>query len=373
MMTNEQWQQWFDRFHSNTLAGSGNQSWFAPEDDHKMVTGRVFYRVFAGGEYRYSLLFGDAMDSTFSDGMHSWANQTLGGWTIHSARLGVVSRVDMERFEEPEYLIDLTFGGERKKQVAPGEQFVTDPVCVRAEKGQYLCLETTVSGEAIPCHPESTLPAFVRTEAGWEHSVNTLFAGMIGCDRPVRARIGYLGDSITQGIGAPPNSYEHWAAVASELLGEDYAYWDLGLGYARARDAATGGHWFKKALENDLVVFCMGVNDLGHEPRPRVEVIERSLEAVVRGLRQAGVKVLVQTVPPFDYSPELSADWARINDWIRECLAGEADGLFDVTDVLSLSDEEPHRARFGGHPDAQGCRCWAEALVPVLRAAAEKL
>lgn len=368
MKTQEQWQEWFARYHSNTLAGSGNQSWFAPEDAAQPITGRVFYRVFAGGEYRYSLLFGDTMDSTFADGSHSWANQTLGGWTIHSARVGVVSRVDMERFEEPQELLELTFEGEKEKRVAAGEQFACDPVCLRAQKGQYICLETTVSGPRIPCHPESLLPAFVRTAAGWEHSVNTLFAGMVGCDRPVKACIGYLGDSITQGIGTQPNSYDHWAAVLSEALGEEYAFWDLGLGYARARDAATGGCWLQKALHNDLVVFCMGVNDLGYEARPRVEAIERSLQAVVRSLKQAGVRVLQQTLPPFDYSEEMTPDWLRINAWVREELAQEADALFDVTQVLSLSDEEPQRARYGGHPDALGCRRWAEALEPVLSA-----
>ena len=356
---------YFETYHSNTRAGSGNQSWFAAGEQKR--TGRVFYRVFAGGEYRYSLLFSDAMDSTFSDGSHSWANQTLGDWTIHAARLGVVKRAEIDGFDEPEQMIPLTFGGAGEKRVAAGERFFSDPVRVRAEAGEYLCLETTVSGARVPCHPETLLPSFVRTEQGWERSTDVLFAGMIGCDRPVRLRVGYLGDSITQGIGTRANRYEHWNAVLSERLGTDCAFWNLGLGFARAYDAASGGGWLEKAKQNDLVVVCLGVNDLFHEAEPRVERIERSLETVIGALREAGVRVLAQTIPPFDYGPGTREQWARINAWIREELAHRADGLFDVVPVLAQSTQEPYRARYGGHPDAVGCRAWAEALEPVLR------
>ena len=352
MKTETQWKAWLETFHSNTLAGSGNQSWF--ECGEGEVTGRVFYRLFAGGDYRCSLLFGDAMDTTFADGSHSWANQTLGG------------------FDEPEWMAKLTFDGEPEKTAAPGERFASDPIRLRAEKGDYLCLETTVSGARVPCHPETLLPCFVRGEAGWTRSVNTLFAQMIGCDRPVRLCVGYLGDSITQGCGTRPNRYEHWSAVVAERLGEECAFWNLGLGYARAHDAATCGGWLDKAKQNDLVVLCAGVNDLFQRPEPRVEDIERSLQTIVTQLRQAGVRVLVQTIPPFDYDEARRAEWAQINDWIRGTLSRQADALFDAAPVLSLSAQEPWRARYGGHPDGEGCRLWAEALEPVLRGLIEE-
>ena len=335
MKTEKQWKAWFETFHSNTLAGSGNQSWF--KNCEPQVTGRVFYRLLAGGDYRYSLLFGDAMDATFADGSQSRVNQPLGGWTIRSARLGVTKRAEIDGFDEPEWMAALTFDRESEKTVAPGECFASDPVRLRAEKGDYLCLETTVSGARVPCHPETLLPCFVRGEAGWTRSVNTLLAMMIGCDRPVRLRVGYLGDSITQGCGTRMNRYEHWSAVLSERLDQECAFWNLGLGYARAHDAATCGGWLDKAKQNDLVVLCAGVNDLFQRPEPRVEDIERSLETIVTRLRQAGVRVLVQTIPPFDYDETRRAEWARINDWIRGTLSGQADALFDVTPVLRLS------------------------------------
>ena len=370
MKTETQWKTWFETFHSNTLAGSGNQSWF--ECGEKEVTGRVFYRLFAGGDDRCSLLFGDAMDTTFADGSPSRVNQTLGGWTLRAARIGVTKRAEIDGFDEPEWMTPLTFDGEPEKHVAPGERFASDPVRLRAEKGDYLCLETTVSGPRVPCHPETLLPCFVRGEAGWTRSVNTLFAQMIGCDRPVRLRVGFLGDSITQGCGTRMNRYEHWSAVVSERLGEECAFWNLGLGYARAHDAAACGDWLERAKRNDLVVLCAGVNDLFQRPEPRVEDIERSLQTIVTQLRQAGARVLVQTIPPFDYDAVRRVEWAQINDWIRGTLSKQADALFDVAPVLRLSAQEPWRARYGGHPDGEGCRRWAEALEPVLRSLIEK-
>lgn len=41
----------------------------------------------------------------------------------------------------------------------------------------------------------------------FEKYASNTFAGMIGCDRKVSAKIAYFGDSITQGIGTKENSY----------------------------------------------------------------------------------------------------------------------------------------------------------------------
>lgn len=360
--------EFFREFHSNTLAGSGNQSWFEPAGAE--VVGRVFYRLFAGGEDRYSLLFSDAMDSTFADDQRHSVNQTLGDWELLSARVGITARVDMEGFDEPREWKTLTFDGAARKVVAPGERFASDPVVLCAEKDMYLCLETTVRGARVPCHPETLLPSFVRTEAGWTRSVHTLFAGMVGCDRPVKLRVAYLGDSITQGCGTRFNAYEHWNAVLSEALGTDYAFWNLGLGCARARDAATDGGWLEKAKQNDVVVVCLGVNDMSRETS--AEAIIGSLQTVVRKLREAGARVLLQTIPPFNYPEGMRERWRKANDGIRSTLAGEVDAVFDVVPVLAESAERPYWARYGGHPDAVGCAAWAEALRPTLQALIER-
>ena len=78
--------------------------------------------------------------------------------------------------------------------------------------------------------------------------------------------------------------------------------------------------------------------------------------------RKAGKRIIVQTVPPFDYDSEKTKIWERVNTYIRQELSEKADHIFDVVSVLAKSPEEPQNAKFGGHPDAAGCRLWAQAL-----------
>ena len=216
----------------------------------------------------------------------------------------------------------------------------------------------------IPCHMESILPVFRKTEIGWEPSKYLPVASMVGCDRPAKLRIGYLGDSITQGIGTAVDSYDHWNAVVSGMLGNAYAFWNLGIGFGRANDAASDGAWLYRAKQNDLVVVCYGVNDIFRVCS--VEQTKKDLKEIVVKLQAAGVRVLLQTVPPFNYNEKDTAIWQEINRYIQEELSQQAEAVFDVVPVLGREDC-PQMAKFGGHPDANGCKAWAEALYPVLK------
>lgn len=59
--------KWFRNFCSNTLAGSGNQLFFYSESND-VYTGYIYFQIFAGEMYHYSLLFSNIMDSTYADG-----------------------------------------------------------------------------------------------------------------------------------------------------------------------------------------------------------------------------------------------------------------------------------------------------------------
>ena len=39
-----------------------------------------------------------------------------------------------------------------------------------------------------------------------------------------------------------------------------------------------------------------------------------------------------------------------------------ADAVFDNTKVLRVSEEQATIAKYGGHPNEEGCQKWAEAL-----------
>jgi lysophospholipase L1-like esterase len=192
---------------------------------------------------------------------------------------------------------------------------------------------------------------------------------MVGIERDAKKKIAFLGDSITQGIGTPVNSYEHWNAVLAGLLGDEYAYWNLGLGFGRADDAASDGAWLYKAKQNEIVFVCYGVNDIlkGYS----ADDIKKNLQTVVDKLHACGIYVIIQTVPPFNYSEVHRVKWQDVNGFIRNEIKN-ADLVFDCVECLKKSSDEPHMAKYGGHPDSYGCKVWGEALFKAVAELIEK-
>lgn len=360
--------KWFEQYSSNTMAGSGNQSAF--EADPGVVhVGRVYYKALAGGTYGYSFLYTNILDSTFANGDKTVCNMICDEWEIVGATVGVCAECSAEWAAEPQNVQTLTFGGQESKIVMPGEFFTSDETEITAEKGGYLCIEIKFRGTLIPCHPESIIPAFVREDGAWKPSQQLPFVSMVGCTRPVAAKVGFMGDSITQGIGTPYNAYSHWNALCAEQIGTKWSWWNLGLGYARAYDASSNGAWLFKGKQCDIVVVCYGTNDVGHN-RTADQIIG-DLKTIVEKLHLAGAKVLLQTLPPFDWKDEKLAIWLEVNRRIREELRPQADAFFDIAPVL-CEDEQTGVAKYGGHPDEKGCAKWAEGLVPVIKALLEK-
>lgn len=372
--------EFFEKYTSNTYAGSGNQLYFNIHDG-EIRTGRIFYKISVQGEYNYSILFSNIVDSTYADGSVSHKNLICDSWTIHSARVGKCKKIDaikeiseMVVADENECdtadivvsdLKEITFNGQKSKTVMPGEFFSSDSIKLGFEMDEYLCLEITFSGKMIPYHEESLLPVFVKENGVWKYSKQMPFAGMIGCDRKVKGRVAYLGDSITQGIGTAANSYLHWNAILSRKIGKEYAFWNLGIGYGRANDAASDGAWLYKARQNDIIFVCYGVNDILKGMSE--EQIKSDLTSIIDNLKNAGKKVILQTVPPFDYEGENIEKWKRINLYIKTILKDKADMIFDNVPYLCENEAYPNIAKFGGHPNEEGCALWANALYEEIK------
>lgn len=361
MNTNE----FFDKFTSNTLAGSSIQSFFLSDGTRKK--GRVYYKIFKGGRCQYSLLFGNTVDSTFRTSGPSFGTE-LEEWTIHSLKVGKTASSSMEIAYEPSDFVDVYFSGARSKVVKTGENICCDPFELSVEDGEYLCVEIEFSGTKIPNHEELWFSAFVEEDGKWVSSVKLPVPSMVGCSRPVNKRVVYLGDSITQGIGSTKNSYNHWNAILSNMLGNDYSYWNLGIGCADSSDAACDKAWLNKAKNSDIVFLCLGVNDLGRG-RNANEII-KNLDKIVDILKNNGRKIIIQTIPPFDYSKEKKEIWIECNKYIKENISKRVDGCFDCCSVLSKNEVENEIALYGGHPDDNGCKVWAKALynyvIPIL-------
>lgn len=363
--------KYFETFTSNTYAGSANQLYFEMKE-YEVRIGRIFYKISVGGKYNYSILFSNIIDSTYSDGIISHKNLICDEWVIHSARIGKCQNLD-ETINISELAIndeintdvlvpefkDINFGGHKSKAVMPGEFFSSDPVECEFEKGEFLCLEITFSGKMIPYHEETLLPVFVKEKESWKYSKFMPFASMIGCDRPVKGRIAYLGDSITQGIGTNLNSYLHWNAILSEKIGNEYSYWNLGIGFGRANDAASDGAWLYKAKQNDIVFVCYGVNDILQGQSE--EQIKADLKYIASTLKKEGKKVVMQTIPPFNYTGENVEKWNRLNAYILTEIKDIVDYVFDNRVYLGKK-EKPEDAVYGDHPNEEGCEIWANAI-----------
>ncbi|MBQ4052078.1 MAG: SGNH/GDSL hydrolase family protein [Clostridia bacterium] len=361
---------YFKEFVSNTTAGSGNQFFF---DGQPARVGRAFYKINAPGTYEYSFLFSNVLDSTFQGGQQGWCNLICRPWTLRSLRVGCCPGEKIgSDFMEPEgacavneglTLQPVTVGGQSSVTVAPGAFLTTDPITLTFQPGDYLCLELSYEGPMVPYHPENLLPLYNLEGESWVYDRKMPVPGMVGCRRAVRGRIAYLGDSITQGIGCPKNSYLNWCARVAALVGNDYSHWNLGLGYGRALDLASCGAWMYKARQCDMAVVCYGVNDL-RRGRTAQE-LGASLERIVEELQTAGVRVLLQAVPPYPYTDDQCREWYKVNDYIRQELAPKVWRFFDQVPLLTQPGNP--KPLYGGHPKAMGCQIWAEGLYDLLK------
>ena len=343
--------EFYGTYASDCTAGCGNQLLTCLEQS-VTKTGRCWFRLSHGGG-NYALLFSNQIDSTYDDGSISRVNDVGGDWTIENLRVGLCPGWG----EEPERWYAVTFDGCEKRQVSGKEPFVTDPIPLDAKAGAYLCYEMTVTGSCYPYHEEAVL--HIRPDKQIPLPL------MIGCDRKISERIGFLGDSITQGCGTQEDSYTHWVAKIAEKLPENISVWNLGIGYARASDAATDGGWLARARKCDTVHVCFGVNDVLRSRR--AEAILEDLRTILTGLKAAGCRVILLTLPPFDLEGEQKRQWQTVNAVIRQTLWKEADGLFDIAAVLGQSAPNENLCIYGGHPNAEGCRMVAEAYLKQIK------
>lgn len=349
---------YFKNYVSNTLASTQNQLCF--KSDGTRQKGRVHLKAFVSGELEYSLMFSDTINSTYAGGEVSLANETCGGWTIHSASVIIPSSDACNS----ECSVQLTFNKKTEKQVSAGEVFASDPVVLNIDEGRDFIVEIEFSGEKLPYFEEAIVPIYRFENGEWVLNKQVPLPTMIGVARKVEKKIGFLGDSITEGIGVDCGSYAHWNAKIAEMTGDKYSYWNIGIGFARAADAASNGAWLSKAKEMDAVTICLGVNDIGRGYS--TAEIKCNIETVVRILQDNKVRTILFTVPPFGYQGEGLEKWKSINSYI----INELSKITEVYDVVPVwGDKAPHEevAIYGGHPNADGCLALAKDFIEKIK------
>lgn len=126
------------------------------------------------------------------------------------------------------------------------------------------------------------------------------------------------------------------------------------------------------------VIILGGINDIcSDESALRTnDKIKRDLSAMYRSAREAGMKVIAVTLPPwggFDryYNPRRAASTRDMNAWLKaRGPAGEVDAVFDVYPLMSCGDSEMLCEKYGWpdkvHWNAEGHRVAGAAMHEAL-------
>jgi acyl-CoA thioesterase-1 len=171
-----------------------------------------------------------------------------------------------------------------------------------------------------------------------------------------------LGDSLTAGLGvAPDEAYP--ALLEARLRREGHAYRVVNAGVSA--DTSAGGRrrvdWVLRS-KPDVVIVALGAND-GLRGLP-VNDLRENLEAIVKRLQTAGVRVLLvgMRVPP-NYGDDYARAFAAVFPAVaRRTGAALAPFLLDgVAGDARLNQPD------GIHPTAEGQRVIAAVLWPYLR------
>ena len=65
--------------------------------------------------------------------------------------------------------------------------------------------------------------------------------------------------------------------------------------------------------------------------------------------------------------------WNAINDYLVNELSEEADEFFHVAPLLVDYTQGEGKSKYGTHPNEEGCRIWADAMLPLFREFLKKL
>lgn len=246
----------FTTYVSNTVVSTGNNFYIEKAEN---ITYRAYLPVEEYGELEYKFFFTNTVDSTYTKGKIAFVGKSGGSYTISNATVadGGTGVEDEITNRTP-----VTFGGKETKEVAADESYWSDPVTMNIPEGHYMVWEWTVSGEGIPCNKMSSLTSTASSADGetFEFCDEIPLPQIIGAKRDVKHTVAAIGDSITQGCQTEQMKYEFWASKISTQLGSDVAFFNCGLGWARASDAASNENWLSRVSQYDTVIVAFGTN-----------------------------------------------------------------------------------------------------------------
>lgn len=354
----------FGEYLSNTFIATGNNNLIESAEN---VTYRAYFPIEEYGELEYCFYFSNTIDSTYDDGSKAHVGLEGGEYTIESAFIadGGTSIEDEITNRQA-----VTFGGSETKSVAGGEEYWSDPITFNVEEGHFLVWEWTLTGEIIPANSMSNL---TKIGADYNDGKGLVYCGeaplplLIGAKRDVKYRIAAIGDSITQGCQTQFMEYEFWAARIADKLGDDYSFWNCGLGWARTSDAASCGDWLERTSSADVVLVAFGTNDIvsgeyGGDGSNTAAEIDAYLREILTYLKDKNCNVIVFNAPPEDYREDMEAIRTEYNEIIKTTCEEYGVTLFDFASHLS-DESNPAKALYGAHPNGEGGQVVSEAFI----------
>lgn len=352
----------FTTYVSNTVVSTGNNFYIEKAEN---ITYRAYLPVEQYGELEYKFFFTNTVDSTYAKGKNAFVGKDGGAYTVSNAVIadGGTSTEDKITNRTP-----VTFGGKKTKEVAADESYWSDPVTMNIPEGHYMVWEWTVSGEGIPCNKMSSLTSTASSADGetFEFCDEIPLPQIIGAKRDVKHTVAAIGDSITQGCQTEQMKYEFWASKISTQLGSDVAFFNCGLGWARASDAASNENWLSRVSQYDTVIVAFGTNDIVSGKyggkKSSAEEIDEYLDAIVSYLTEKGCDVILFNAPPQDFKETNEGVRTALNEKIPAIAEKYGAKFFDFSALLSTEDE-PGKAVYGGHPNGEGGTVVADAFV----------
>lgn len=352
----------FTTYVSNTVVSTGNNFYIEKAEN---ITYRAYLPVEQYGELEYKFFFTNMVDSTYAKGKNAFVGKDGGAYTVSNA---VIADGGTSTEDEITNRTPVTFGGKETKEVAADESYWSDPVTMNIPEGHYMVWEWTVSGEGIPCNKMASLTSTASSADGetFQFCDEIPLPQLIGAKRDAKHTVAAIGDSITQGCQTEQMKYEFWASKISTQLGSDVAFFNCGLGWARASDAASNENWLSRVSQYDTVIVAFGTNDIVSGKyggkKSTAEEIEGYLDTIVSYLAEKGCDVILFNAPPQDFKETNEGIRTALNEKIPAIAEKYGAKFFDFSALLSTEDE-PGKAVYGGHPNGEGGTVVADAFV----------
>jgi lysophospholipase L1-like esterase len=297
----------------------------------------------------------------------------------------------------------LSFKGETKVTIPPGEELWSDPAPLEIQQHTDVAISIFIPDAYQPTgfHPTGLKTSYIGE--GDMTAAATIAAG--GAPGGGRGRGGgrtidqiflisdlqvmapasthvivTIGDSITDGAASATDANGSWPDILSKRLpkladGTPVAVINMGIGSNRFVTADRAGPTGTKRFDDDVLarpnvthlIILEGINDISYE-QVKPEALIDAYKAAIAKAHAKGIKVFMATLLPIQNStkdtPANLATQQAVNKWIR---AGEGfEGVIDFEKVMQ-DPQNPLRIRANltgdfVHPNTQGYKLMGESM-----------